>query len=179
MATGHTTRDEHELERELAGMLGIERFDPPAGFVENANLSDPSIYETADGDWQGWWVGQAERLHWFKRWDRVLDDSNPPFYKWFTGGKLNVSYNCLDRHVLAGLGERVAYHWHGEEGEELDITYADLLARTEKFANALKDLGIGKGDVVGIYMGMIPEVVVAMLACARLGVIHSGRARFA
>ena len=118
MATGNTTRDERELERELAGMLEIERFDPPAEFAKNANLSDPSIYETADADWQGWWVSQAERLHWFKKWDQVLDDSNPPFYKWFVGGKLNVSYNCLDRHVEAGLGERVAYHWHGEEGEE-------------------------------------------------------------
>ena len=105
MATGNTTRDERELERELAGMLEIERFDPPAEFAKNANLSDPSIYETADADWQGWWVSQAERLHWFKKWDQVLDDSNPPFYKWFVGGKLNVSYNCLDRHVVAGLGD--------------------------------------------------------------------------
>ncbi len=173
MATGHTTRDEHELERELAAMLDIESFDPPADFVKNANLSDPSIYETAEEDWQGWWVSQAERLHWFKKWDQVLDDSNPPFYKWFVGGKLNVSYNCLDRHVEAGLGERVAYHWHGEEGDEQDITYADLLARVQKFSNALKDLGIGKGDVVGIYMGMIPEVVVAMLSCARIGAVHN------
>jgi acetyl-CoA synthetase len=125
-------RNDESLERELAGMLGIERFDPPVGFVERAGLSDASVYESADDDWQGWWVSQAERLHWFERWDRVLDDSNPPFYKWFVGGKLNVSYNCLDRHVQAGIGERVAYHWHGEEGEELDITYADLLARTQK-----------------------------------------------
>jgi acetyl-CoA synthetase len=173
MATGHTTRDEHELEQELAAMLEIERFDPPADFVKNANLSDPSIYEQADSDWQAWWVSQAERLHWFKKWDQVLDDSNPPFYKWFVGGKLNVSYNCLDRHVEAGLGDRVAYHWHGEEGAEEDITYADLLARVQKFSNALKDLGIEKGDVVGIYMGMIPEVVVAMLACARIGAVHN------
>src|ERR1700753_2973567 len=173
MATGHTTRDEHELERELGAMLEIERFDPPTDFVKNANLDAPPIYDQADKDWQGWWVSQAERLHWFKKWDQVLDDSNPPFYKWFVGGKLNVSYNCLDRHVENGLGDRVAYHWHGEEGEEQDITYADLLARTMRFANALKGLGIGKGDVVGIYMGMIPEVVVAMLACARIGAVHN------
>jgi acetyl-CoA synthetase len=173
MATGHTTRDERQLESELAGMLEIETFDPPAEFVEHANLSDPSIYEKANADWQGWWVSQAERLDWFTKWDQVLDDSNPPFYKWFVGGKLNVSYNCLDRHVKAGNGERVAYHWHGEEGEEQDITYADLLARTMKFANAMKDLGIKKGDVVGIYMGMIPEVVVAMMACARIGAVHN------
>src|SRR5579863_2609092 len=173
MATEHTARDEHELEHELAAMLEIERFDPPAEFAQNANLKDPAIYDQAEADWKGWWVSQAERLHWFKKWDQVLDDSNPPFYKWFVGGKLNVSYNCLDRHVEAGLGERVAYHWHGEEGEEEDITYADLLARVQKFSNAMKDLGIQKGDVVGIYMGMIPEVVVAMLACARIGAVHN------
>ena len=103
----------------------------------------------------------------------MLDDSNPPFYKWFVGGKLNVSHNCLDRHVEAGRGDRVAYHWRGEEGEERDITYADLLAEVQRFANALKDLGIGKGDVVGIYLPMIPEVVVAMLACARIGAPHN------
>ncbi len=88
-----------------------------------------------------------------------LDDSNPPFYKWFTDGKLNASYNCLDRHVEAGLGDRVAYHWRGEEGEERDVTYAELLADVQRFANALRDHGIGKGDVVGIYLPMIPEVV--------------------
>ena len=103
----------------------------------------------------------------------MLDDSNPPFYKWFTGGKLNVSYNCLDRHVEAGRGDRVAFHWRGEEGEERDITYAELLADVQRFANALKDLGIKKGDVVGIYLPMIPEVVVAMLACARIGAPHN------
>ena len=103
----------------------------------------------------------------------MLDDSNPPFYKWFVGGRLNVSHNCLDRHVAAGRGDRVAYHWRGEEGEERDVTYAELLADVERFANALKDLGIGKGDVVGIYLPMIPEVVVAMLACARIGAPHN------
>ncbi len=173
MATENMTSGEGELERELTGMLEIERFDPPAEFVARANLTDPAIYERAEADWQGWWASQAERLHWFRRWDQVLDDSNPPFYKWFVGGKLNVSYNCLDRHVEAGLGGRVAYHWHGEEGEEEEITYADLLARVKRFASALKELGIGKGDVVGIYMGMIPEVVVAMLACARIGAVHN------
>ena len=103
----------------------------------------------------------------------MLDDSNPPFYKWFTGGTLNVSYNCLDRHVEAGRGERVAFHWRGEDGTERDITYAELLAEVKRFANALKDLGVGKGDVVGIYLPMIPEVVVAMLACARIGAPHN------
>src|SRR2546421_9605107 len=103
----------------------------------------------------------------------TLDDPTPPFYKWFTDGKLNASYNCLDRHVEAGNGDRVAFHWRGEEGEERDITYADLHRDVQRFANALKDHGIGKGDVVGIYLPMIPEVVVAMLACARIGAPHN------
>ena len=105
--------------------------------------------------------------------DRGLDDSNPPFYRWFEDGRLNASANCLDRHVEAGRGDRVAYHWRGEEGEERDVTYAELLRDVQRFANALKDLGVGKGDVVGIYLPMIPEVVVAMLACARIGAIHN------
>ena len=117
---------------------------------------------------QGWWAAQAEQLDWF-RLERVLDDADPPFYKWFVGGTLNASYNCLDRHVDAGSGERVAFHWRGEDGEERDITYAQLLGEVKRFANALKDLGVGKGDVVGIYLPMIPEVAVAMLACARIG----------
>jgi acetyl-CoA synthetase len=175
MTTEHTGLDaeELELERELASLLDVERFDPPAEFRERALLNDPAVYAEADADWQGWWARQASELDWFREWDTVLDDSNPPFYKWFVGGQLNVSYNCLDRHVAAGRGDRVAYHWRGEEGEERDITYADLLADTERFANALKDLGIRKGDVVGIYLPMIPEVAVAMLACARIGAPHN------
>jgi acetyl-CoA synthetase len=168
-----TEQSDQELEHELASLLDVETFDPPAEFRAQALLTDPAIYEEADADWQGWWVKQAEQLHWFKKWDTVLDDSNPPFYKWFVGGQLNVSYNCLDRHVAAGLGDRVAIHWRGEEGEERDITYADLHRDVQRFANALKDLGVKKGDVVGIYLGMIPEVVVAMLACARIGAPHN------
>jgi acetyl-CoA synthetase len=173
MSTGHTTRDDQELDQELASMLSIERFEPSADFRAKATLNDPAIYEEADRDWQGWWVSQAEKLDWFQKWDQVLDDSNPPFYKWFVGGKLNISYNCIDRHVEAGNGGRVAYHWRGEEGEERDITYADLHRDVQKFANALKDLGIQKGDVIGIYAGMIPETVVAMQACARIGAVHN------
>jgi acetyl-CoA synthetase len=161
------------LDRELAGLLDVERFEPPEEFRERALLKDPAVYEEAARDPQAWWVRQAEELHWFRKWDVVLDDSNPPFYKWFTGGTLNVSYNCLDRHVDAGRGERVAFHWRGEEGEERDITYAELLAEVERFANALKDVGVRKGDVVGIYLPMIPEVVVSMLACARIGAPHN------
>ena len=165
--------NDSDVEQELAELLDVETFDPPDEFREKALLGDPAIYEEADRDWQGWWAGNAEKLHWFKPWDKVLDDSNPPFYKWFVGGQLNVSYNCLDRHVEAGNGDRVAYHWRGEEGEERDLTYADLLADVQRFANALKGIGIEKGDIVGIYLPMIPEVVVAMLACARIGAPHN------
>ena len=107
----------------------------------------------------------------------MLDGSDPPFYKWFVGGKLNVAYNCVDRHVEAGNGDRVAFHWRGEEGEERDVTYADLHRDVQRFANALKDHGIGEGDVVGIFLPMIPEVVVAMLACARIGAVAQRRLR--
>ncbi|HEY0632565.1 MAG TPA: AMP-binding protein, partial [Thermoleophilaceae bacterium] len=162
-----------ELEKEIEKLLDQEKFEPPEDFKENALWNDPSIYEEANKDWKGWWAKHAESLHWFDKWDEVLDDSNPPFYKWFTGGKINASYNCLDRHVEAGNGDRVAFHWRGEEGEERDVTYADLLRDTQKCANALKDLGVEKGDVVGIYLPMIPEVVVAMLSCARIGAIHN------
>ena len=172
MAT-ETSAGEHDLDRELAELLDVEKFDPPEEFRRHALLNDPSIYEEAERDWQGWWERQARELHWFKEWDQVLDDSNPPFYKWFVGGKLNISYNCLDRHVEAGQGDKVAFHWHGEEGEERDITYAELLADVQKFANGLKSLGVKKGDVVGIYLPMIPEVVVAMQACARIGAVHN------
>jgi acetyl-CoA synthetase len=161
------------LDSELARMLEVERFEPPRSFRESALLKDPAVYEQAAGDPRGWWAKQAEQLDWFKRWDQVLDDSNPPFYKWFVGGAINASYNCLDRHVEAGRGERVALHWRGEQGEERDIAYAELLAEVKRLASALKDQGVGKGDVVGIYLPMIPEVVVAMLACARIGAPHN------
>ncbi|MGN6187610.1 MAG: acetate--CoA ligase [Conexibacter sp.] len=173
MSDGAATESGTTLEQQLERMLEIERFEPPEAFREQALLRDPSIYEEAARDPQAWWAQQAEALDWFERWDTVLDDSNPPFYKWFVGGKLNASYNCLDRHVEAGRGDRVAYHWRGEEGEERDITYADLHRDVQRCANALKDLGIRPGDVVGIYLPMIPEVVVAMLACARIGAPHN------
>jgi acetyl-CoA synthetase len=162
-----------ELDEELASLLDVETFDPPAEFREHALLSDAAVYEQAEHDPQAWWAAQAAELDWFQKWTRVLDDDDPPFYKWFTGGTLNVSYNCLDRHVIAGRGERVAFHWRGEDGAERDITYAQLLAEVERFANALKGLGVRRGDVVGIYLPMIPEVVVAMLACARIGAPHN------
>src|SRR3954449_1499306 len=162
-----------ELEQRLEELLEQETFEPPESFKEQANLTDPGIYEEANGDWQGWWLRQAKELQWEQEPEGSLDDSNPPFYKWFADGKLNASVQCVDRHVEAGNGERVAFHWHGEEGETRDITYADLHRDVQRFANALKDQGIEKGDVVGIFLPMIPEVVVSMLACARIGAVHN------
>jgi acetyl-CoA synthetase len=162
------------LERDLSELLEVERFEPPDEFREAARWSDPAVYEEAAADPEAWWLRQAtELLDWAEEPSESLDESDPPFYKWFADGRLNASANCLDRHVEAGRGDRVAYHWRGEEGEERDITYAELLADVQRFANALLDHGIEKGDVVGIYLPMIPEVVVAMLACARIGAPHN------
>ncbi len=150
-----------------------QRFAPPPDFAAQANASDPGIYERADADPEAWWGLWAEKLEWIEPFEEVLDWSDPPWAKWFGGGKLNVAANCLDRHVAAGNGDRVAYYWEGEDGTRKELTYAWLLERTQRFANALKGLGIGKGDVVGIYMPMVPEAPVAMLACARIGAIHN------
>ena len=166
--------EETLLERELTELLEVERFAPPSEFAAKALLADPAVYEEAAADPEAWWLRQAkELLDWDSEPSEALDESNPPFFKWFADGELNVSANCLDRHVAAGLGDRVAYHWRGEEGEERDLTYAELLADTQRFANALRDHGVRKGDVVGIYLPMIPQVVVAMLACARIGAVHN------
>jgi acetyl-CoA synthetase len=165
--------EDQTLEQQLEAMLDVETIEPPEEFAKQAVVTDPGVFERATEDPEGFWAEQADALHWHQRWDQVLDWSNPPFAKWFVGGKLNVAYNCVDRHVEAGNGERVAFHWRGEEGEERDITYADLHRDVQRFANALKDRGIGPGDVVGIFLPMIPEVVVAMLACARIGAPHN------
>jgi acetyl-CoA synthetase len=163
-----------DLERELSALLEVERFEPPGEFRERALWSDAAVYAGAAADPEAWWLRQAtELLDWDESPSQGLDESNPPFFKWFADGRLNASANCLDRHVAAGIGDRVAYRWRGEEGEERDVTYAELLADTQRFANALRDHGIEKGDVVGIYLPMIPQVVVAMLACARIGAIHN------
>ncbi|MEK6230152.1 MAG: acetate--CoA ligase, partial [Actinomycetota bacterium] len=161
------------LERDLEQLLEQERFEPPQEFVENALISDDSVYEQAAEDPVAWWGEQAKDLHWHEEFDEILDESEAPFYKWFTGGKVNASYNCLDRHVEEGKGDKVAFHWRGEEGQERDVTYADLLRDTQKLANVLKERGVEQGDVVGIFLPMIPEVVVAMLACARIGAPHN------
>ncbi len=174
MANTATTQiSDQTLESKLEEMLETEKFEPPEEFAEHALLHDPSVYDEAEKDWKGWWMKQAKELHWFKEPTEDVDESKPPFYKWFADGRINASYNCLDRHVEAGNGDRIAFHWRGEEGEEEDITYADLHRDVQKFANALKDLGIEKGDIVGIFLPMIPEVVVAMLACARIGAPHN------
>lgn len=161
------------LEARLEELLGQDTFPVPAGFPESALIADAAIYEEAERDFEGFWAKQAEQLHWHRKWDRVLDWSNPPFAKWFEGGQLNVAYNCVDRHVENGLGDRVAFHWRGEEGEERTVTYADLHRDVQRCANVLKAHGIRAGDVVGIYLPMVPEVVVAMLACARIGAPHN------
>jgi len=173
MATEPQMAGGERLERELAELLDVESFEPAEGFRDRALLTDPEVYERAARDPLRWWAEQAEQLAWFSPFSEGLDDSDPPFYKWFKDGTLNASYNCLDRHVEAGIGDRVAFHWRGEEGEERDITYAELLAEVKRLASALKAQGIAKGDVVGIYLPMIPEVVVSMLACARIGAPHN------
>ena len=162
-----------QLERELEELLEQDIFEPPEAFRDKALIADDSAYEEAEGDYEGWWAKQAEALDWFEPWDTVLNDSDAPFFKWFEGGKINASHNALDRHVEAGNGDRVAFHWRGEEGEERDVTYAELLRDTKRLANVLKDRGIEPGDVVGIFLPMIPEVAVAMLACARIGAPHN------
>jgi acetyl-CoA synthetase len=144
---------------------------PPPELAAEANVG-PEVYEEASRDRLGFWAKQAERLTWEKPWDEVLDWTNPPFAKWFVGGKLNVAYNCVDRHVEAGHGDQVAYHWEGEPGDTRTITYAQLKDEVSKAANALLELGVRTGDRVAIYMPMIPETVIAMLACARIGAVH-------
>jgi acetyl-CoA synthetase len=167
-------RTQPPVEERLEELLRVEEFAPPPGFAGQAQVRDQALYDRAAQDGPAWWADQArQRLDWEKPFSSVLDDANPPFFTWFADGSLNVSFNCLDRHVLAGHGERVAFHWRGEEGEERDLTYAGLLADTERLASGLKARGVSKGDVVGIYLPMIPEVVVAMLACARIGAVHN------
>jgi acetyl-CoA synthetase len=150
----------------------VQIYAPPQDFVKQANVSDDSVYEEAEQDFEGWWESHARRLRWMQDWDTTLE-WDPPYAKWFVGGKLNVSDNCLDRHVEDGYGDSVAFYWEGEPGETRTITYADLLTEVKQFANGLKSLGVRKGDPVTIYLPMIPELPVAMLACARIGAPHS------
>jgi acetyl-CoA synthetase len=148
-------------------------FPPPAAFVERALLHDRRAHDEADADVEAFWARQArDLLDWYEPWHTELE-WDLPFAKWFVGGKLNVSYNCLDRHVAAGHGEQVAYHWVGEPGDTRTITYAQLLDDVCRLANALLELGVRKGDRVNVYLGMVPELAIALLACARIGAPHS------
>jgi acetyl-CoA synthetase len=148
-------------------------FPPPPEFAARALVNDRSLYEQADKDSEAFWADQARTLiDWFDDFDTTLE-WKLPFAEWFTGGTLNVSYNCLDRHVASGKGSKVAFHWEGEPGDTRTITYAELLDEVQRFANVLKDLGVARGDRVNIYLPMIPEAIVAMLACTRIGAPHS------
>ena len=148
-------------------------FPPSAEFAAQAN-GKTELYAAASADHEGFWAEQARSfLTWSKDFDKTLDWTDAPFAKWFVGGELNASYNCVDRHVEAGRGDKVAIHFVGEPGDTRDITYSDLLAEVQRTANALQDLGVHKGDRVAIYLPMIPEAVIAMLACARIGAPHS------
>ena len=146
-------------------------FAPSAEFASKANAKS-EINDQAKTDRLAFWESQANNLHWDKKWDQIVD-WQLPFAKWFIGGKINASYNALDKHVLEGRGNRVAFHFEGEPGDTRTITYAQLLTEVKKTANALIELGIKQGDRVAIYMPMIPEAAIAMLACARLGAMHS------
>ncbi|HLN76127.1 MAG TPA: acetate--CoA ligase [Nocardioidaceae bacterium] len=158
----------------LSNLMREERrFEPPAELAADANVK-ADVYERASADRLGFWAEQAERLDWAERWKTVLDWDNPPFAKWFVGGKLNAAYNCVDRHVEAGRGDKVAFHWVGEpENDSRTMTYTELQDEVSRAANALVELGVKTGDRVAIYMPMLPETVVAMLACARLGAPHT------
>lgn len=147
------------------------RFPPQDRFRAQANVADPSIYKRAASDRVRFWEEQAERLDWFRRWDKVLE-WEPPYARWFVGGKLNISYNCLDRHLPA-RAKKVAYFWEGEPGDRRVLTYEDLHREVCKLANGLQELGVRRGDRVAIYMGMVPELPIAMLACTRIGAPHS------
>ena len=162
-----------DAQQHIEALLSERREFPPSdAFRAQALVNDRALYERAEADHEAFWAEQAERLTWFRRWDTVMD-WKPPWVTWFAGGSLNASYNCLDRHVENGGGDKVAYHWEGEPGDTRTITYAELLEDVCRLANALRSLGVGKGDRVNIYLGMVPELPIAMLACARIGAPHS------
>ena len=161
------------MSEKIENLLGENRtFDPPSSIVENANATK-EWFDLAEEDRLAYWQKQAlERITWYKEPTEILDDSNAPFYKWFKDGELNLSYNCLDRHLETD-GDRVAFYWEGEPGDTQEITYQDLYERVCKLSNGLKELGVKKGDRIAIYLGMTPEIVISMLACARIGAVHS------
>ena len=153
-------------------LLEGRRFAPPAPFTARAVAADPEVYARAERDPEGFWAAAASELHWFRRWDRVLD-WNLPYAQWFVGGTTNLAYNCLDRQLELGRGGKTAYIWEGEPGDTRTMTYAELHRDVCRFANVLKSLGVRRGDRVAIYLPMIPELPIAMLACARIGAAHT------
>ncbi len=169
---------ETDLNLDMESVLKeVRTFPPRAEFSERAQIKDLESYrrlhERSLTEMESYWAEVAEELHWFKKWDQVLDESEAPFFKWFAGGKTNVCYNCVDRHLNVAERNKAALIWEGEPGDGRVLTYFDLYRETNKFANALKKLGIGKGDRVAIYLPMIPELAIACLACARIGAVHS------
>ncbi|MFC4437261.1 MULTISPECIES: acetate--CoA ligase [Natrialbaceae] len=164
------TEDDVNLEARLEQQ---DTFEPSESFVEQANVTDEGIYEEFEENWPECWEQAADLLSWDREYDTVLEDGNAPFYEWFTDGELNASYNCLDRHVAEGTEDRTAIKWEGELGETRTYTYSELLEEVEAFAATLLELGVEEDDVVTLYMPMIPELPVAMLACARIGAPHS------
>ena len=153
------------------------KFAPSSEFVDAAHISGDSayraLYEKSVKDPEAFWAEAAGELHWFKKWDTVLDDSDAPFFRWFDGSRTNLSYNCLDRHIDAGRGDKIAIHWEGEPGDSRDISYSQLHLEVCRLANALKSRGVQKGDRIAVYLPMIPELAIAVLACARIGAVHS------
>ncbi|MHB8946748.1 MAG: acetate--CoA ligase, partial [Bacillota bacterium] len=160
-------------QEKLEALLNETRlFAPSEKFRHSANAGDPAIYQKADADLTGFWAEEALRLDWFKRWDEVLE-WNPPWVKWFNGGQLNAAHNCVDRHAASLRRNKVAIIWEGEPGDARLLTYGMLQREVNRFANALKSLGVKKGDRVAIYLGMVPELAIAMLSCAKIGAPHS------
>ncbi|ELY52883.1 acetate--CoA ligase [Natronococcus jeotgali] len=164
------SQDDVSLEARLEEQ---DTFEPPESFVEQANVTDEGIYEEFEENWPECWEGAADLLSWEREYDTVLDEGEAPFYEWFSGGELNASYNCVDRHVESGDGDRTAVEWEGELGETRSYTYEELLEEVQAVAATLQDLGVEEDDVVTLYMPMIPELTIAMLACARIGAPHS------
>ena len=162
-----------ERDKALEVLLKEDRLFPPAPeFTAQANIKDNSLYAEAAANREAFWAKMADRLDWFQQWDQVLDWT-PPWCKWFVNGKLNVAYNCIDRHLKTWRKTKAAIIWEGEDGESQTLTYQDLYREVTKTANVLKKLGVVKGDRVTIYLGMVPELPIVMLACARIGAPHS------
>jgi acetyl-CoA synthetase len=158
---------------EIEALLTEDRsFAPAADFASRASITDPRIYEGAANDPEAFWAGFARELEWIKPFSKVLE-WNPPDAKWFADGKLNVAANCLDRHVRGWRRNKAAFIWEGEPGDRRTLTYFDLYRQVCQFANVLKSLGVSKGDRVALYLPLVPELAIAMLACARIGAVHS------